>query len=334
MEEVSEAFKVTIIDHEWEDTKIEEDLIAKYSTPENPIELSILQSRDKGEIIEAAKNSDAIIILYAEIDEEILEAAPNLKLVSRNGIGINMVDLEAATKQNTMVANVNDYCVDEVSDHALASILAGARRLFQYNELTRKGEWDFKEVTIPLRSSEAVVGLLGYGKIPRRLAEKLKVIGYQVHAYDPFVDEETMRKDGVVKASVEDIMKVSDFISVHVPLIKDTFHLIGKEEFELMKPSAYIINTARGPIIDEKAMIEALKENKIAGAFLDVTEEEPLPEDHILRKLDQVIITPHAAWYSVDAFREIREKAIMNVIECAQGKVPTYLVNRDILVNS
>ncbi|WP_156288381.1 C-terminal binding protein [Oceanobacillus salinisoli] len=331
---MSEAFKITIIDHEWENTKIEEDLIDLYSTAENPIKLSVLQSQNKSEIIQAAKESDAIIIMYANIDREILEAVPNLKLVSRYGIGINMVDVDAATECNTMVANVNDYCVDEVSDHALASIMAAARRLVQYNNLTRNGDWDFKQVPIPLRANKAIIGLLGYGKIPKRLAEKLKAIGYQVYAYDPFVDKDTMSGDGVIKASIEEIMKESDFISVHVPLIKDTYHLIGKKEIEMMKSSAYIVNTARGPIIDENALVEALQENKIAGAFLDVTEEEPLPSEHILRSLEQVVLTPHSAWYSVDAFREIREKAIMNVIEYSQGKIPSYLINKDILVSS
>ncbi|WP_067728911.1 C-terminal binding protein [Oceanobacillus damuensis] len=325
-------FKVTIIDHEWEDTNIEEEIVASYTTSEQPIELSILQSQDKSKIVNAAKNSDAIIIMYANIDREILKKAPNLKLVSRYGIGINMVDVDAATEANTIVANVNDYCVDEVSDHALASILSAARRLVPYNDMTRKGQWDFKQVAIPLRSSKATVGLLGYGKIPRRLAEKLNVIGYQVYAYDPFVDGDTMKKDKVVKATVEEIMRNCDFVSVHVPLIDDTYHLVGVDELNMMKRNAYIINTARGPIIDEIALIEALKENKIAGAFLDVTEKEPLPSNHVLRTMDQVVLTPHAAWYSEDAFREIRQKAIMNVIEVAQGKLPTYHINKNVLV--
>lgn len=316
-------FKVTLIDHEWENLIIEESMLKKAN-----IEFTVLQSRDKKEIIKAAQKSDAIIILYANIDREIMEAAPNLKLISRFGIGINMVDVEAATELGIQVANVNDYCVDEVSDHALASIMSAARRLFIYNEDTNAGGWDFKKAPIPLRASEATVGLLGYGKIPRRLGEKLKAIGYQVKAYDPFVSAEKMADDGVVKASVDEIMTDSDFISVHVPLIKETYHLVGERELSMMKKTAYIVNTARGPIIDEKALVRALQEGEVAGAFLDVTEEEPLPETHPLRDLKQVVLTPHAAWYSEDAFREIREKAVQNVLEKSQGKNPTYLLNK------
>jgi len=315
-------FKVTLIDHEWEDLLIEESMLSEAN-----VQFTVLQSRDKAEIIQAAQQSDAIIILYANIDREIMEAAPNLKLISRFGIGINMVDVEAATELGIQVANVNDYCVDEVSDHALASIMAAARNLFVYYEDTNAGGWDFKKAQIPLRANKAIVGLLGYGKIPRRLGQKLNAIGYKVKAYDPFISAGKMEEDGVVKATIDEIMISSDFVSIHVPLIKATTHLIGERELKMMKRSAFIINTARGPIIDEKALVIALENDEIAGAFLDVTEEEPLPETHPLRNLKQVVLTPHAAWYSVDAFREIREKAVRNVVEKSEGKSPTYLLN-------
>lgn len=312
---------MTLIDYEWDDLVLEEKMFL-----EAGVELSVLQSREKEKIMKAAQQSDALLIMYATIDREIMEAAPNLKLISRYGIGINMVDVEAARELGIQVANVNDYCVDEVSDHALASIMSAARKLFVYHQDTSSGGWDFKKAAIPLRASKAVVGLLGYGKIPRRLGQKLKAIGYQVKAYDPYVSEEAMNQEGIIKATVDEIMIDSDFISVHVPLINETHHLIGERELSLMKKSAYLVNTARGPIIDENALVKALQNDEIAGAFLDVTEEEPLPEQHALRELNQVVLTPHAAWYSVDAFREIREKAIMNVIEKAQGKDPTYLI--------
>lgn len=315
-------FKVTLVDHEWEDLIIEETLFK-----EAGIELNILQSKNKEDIIAAAKESDALLVMYATIDREIMEAAPRLKLISRYGIGVNMIDVEAATQLGIQVANVNDYCVDEVSDHALAGVLAASRRLFEYNFHTAAGGWDFKSVSRPLRASQAKVGLLGYGKIPKRLAEKLKVIGYEVLAYDPFVTAEKMQEDGVIKATVNEIMEMSDFISVHVPLIAATHHLIGEEQFALMTKNPYIINTARGPIIDEKAMIQALEKGTVSGAFLDVTEEEPLLELHPLREMKNVILSPHAAWYSVDAYREIREKAVQNLIEKSAGKTPTFALN-------
>ena len=194
-----------------------------------------------------------------------------------------------------------------------------------YND-TRAGHWDFKVADLPIRSSKATVGLLGFGKIPRRLAEKLNAIGYNVMAYDPFVSEEDMHAVHVQKATVEEIIAESDFISVHVPLIEATHHLLNREAFQAMKSSAYIINTARGPIIDEEAMIEALQNGEIAGAYLDVTETEPLPANSPLRTLPNVVLSPHAAWYSEDAFFEIRYKAIQNIIEKSEGKTPTYLI--------
>jgi len=147
-------------------------------------------------------------------------------------------------------------------------------------------------------------------------------------AYDPFVDEETMHTKNVVKVDLPELMRKSDFISVHVPLIEETKHLLSTNEFNMMKNTAYLINTARGPIIDEEAMIIALQEKKIAGCLLDVTETEPLPKNHILRSIDQVILSPHAAWYSDRAFIEIREKAIQNILDVYEGKSPQYLVNK------
>lgn len=318
-------FKVTLVDHEWEDTQLEERMFE-----EAGLEFQILQSREKERIIEAAKTSDALLILYADIDEDILKAARQagrLQIVSRYGIGINMVDVAAAKACGIDVANVNDYCIDEVSDHSLAFILAAARRLIPYYNDTRAGHWDFKVADLPIRSSKATVGLLGFGKIPRRLAEKLNAIGYNVMAYDPFVSEEDMRAVDVEKATVEEIIAESDFISVHVPLIEATHHLLNREAFQAMKSNAYIINTARGPIIDEEAMIEALQNGEIAGAYLDVTETEPLPANSPLRTLPNVVLSPHAAWYSEDAFFEIRYKAIQNIIEKSEGKTPTYLIH-------
>ena len=304
-----------MIDHEWEDLSIEEGLIQEKMRQDEPIEFQVLQTKDKETIIQNVKDSDAILTLYADVDEDVIKAAENAKVISRYGIGVNMIDVDAATKHGKMVANVNDYCIDEVSDHTLAFILASARRLFAYNEQTKNGEWDFKKVRIPLRASDAVVGVVGFGKIPVRLAEKLVAIGYQVLAYDPFVDREAMAKKGVVKAELDEIMEKSDFISVHVPLIEQTRHLISTKEFQLMKESVYLINTARGPIIDEEALILAIKEGKVAGCCLDVTETEPLPHDHELRKMEQVILSPHAAWYSEKAFQN-QGKSHFQYIRC------------------
>lgn len=325
---LSKPFKIMLIDHEWDDLSIEENCIRERMKADHIIEFQVLQSRDKVVILNNIYDVDALLVMYADVDADILEAAQQAQIVSRYGIGVNMIDVDTATELGIMVANVNDYCVDEVSDHALAFILSRARRLFEYAEQTKSGDWNFKDVQMPIRASESIVGLIGFGKIPARLAEKLNVIGYRVIAYDPFVDEQTMLEVNVQKVGLDELLKISDFVSVHVPLVEKTKHLISTREFQLMKETAVIINTARGPIIDEQALIQALQEKWIQGCCLDVTETEPLPPNHILRTMDQVTLTPHAAWYSDRAFIEIREKAIENILDVYEGKTPTYLVNQ------
>jgi D-3-phosphoglycerate dehydrogenase len=331
---VIRPFILALINPDWETLDLEKNMIANYSSEEQPIELVVVESSDKEEIKEAVANADALLTGLTEIDKEIISSAPNLKVISKYGIGVNNIDIKTATSLGIMVANVNEYCVDEVSDHALAFIMAAARRLIPHYNFTREGKWNFNLVNMPIRASEAVVGLLGYGRIPKRLAKKLKAIGYNVLAYDPFVSVEKMAMDGVEKADLLQLLENSDFVSVHTPLTKDTYHLISKKEFELMKETAFIINTSRGPIIDEAALIEAIQENSIAGAYLDVTEEEPPSKDHILRQLDKVVLTPHAAFGSEAATKEMRQKGLMNIIEVSQGKAPTYLINREVLKES
>ncbi|PTQ55036.1 MAG: D-3-phosphoglycerate dehydrogenase [Candidatus Carbobacillus altaicus] len=239
-----------------------------------------------------------------------------------------MIDVEAATEKGIYVANVPDYGIDEVSDHVLAFILAQSRRLFAYHSHVAQGGWDFKAVDIPVRASKTRVGLIGFGNIARRLAKKLLAIGYQVCSYDPYLSEQAIRAKGVTPVSLEELLQTSDYISIHVPLVKETRHLISSPEFAMMKPSAFLINAARGPIVNENALLEALNKKHIAGAALDVTETEPLPEHHPLRQMPNVLITPHAAWYSEDALVEIRRKACQNILDVMKTGKPTYLVNR------
>lgn len=331
---MTKPFVLALVNPDWESLDLERSILANHSSDQQPIELLVVESGDMDKIKEAIVGADAILTGLTTIDRDIMSAAPNLKVISKYGIGVNNIDVESATQLGIMVANVNDYCVDEVSDHALALIMSAARGLIPHNDFTREGKWDFNLVRLPIRASEAVVGLLGYGRIPKRLAKKLKAIGYNVLAYDPFVSEETMVEDGVVKADLPQLLEQSDFVSVHTPLTEDTLHLISKKEFQLMKETAFIINTSRGPVIEDAALIEALQEKEIAGAYLDVTEEEPPSKDSILRQLDNTVLTPHAAWGSGAAAKEIRQKGLMNIIEVTQGKAPTYLVNRDVLKES
>jgi D-3-phosphoglycerate dehydrogenase len=214
--------------------------------------------------------------------------------------------------------------MEEVSNHALALLLSWARKVTLLNNEVKKGNWDFKACVPIHRFNEQTVGVLGFGRIPRRFIEKVKPLGFKTAAYDPFVSAEDMAAVGVQKMELDEIIREADYLSVHVPLIDDTFHLINKERLNQMKRNAVIINTARGPIIDEKALAEALEKGIIAGAALDVTEDEPVSIDSPLLQMDNVIITPHSAWYSEEAMIELRQKAAKNIVHVLSGEKTPY----------
>jgi D-3-phosphoglycerate dehydrogenase len=244
---------------------------------------------------------------------------------------IDTVDLEAATEKGICVANVPDYCKDEVSDHALALMLGWTRKVVSANQYVKSGIWDFN-VTKPIyRLRGGTLGLVGFGIIPQSLTDKVKPLGLRVIAYDPYVSEQTAREKGVQLVSLDELCKQSDIVSVHAPLMKSTKGMMGTEQFRLMKKHAILINTSRGPVVDENALVEALSSGLIAGAALDVLEKEPIPPDHPLLCMDNVILTPHIAWYSEESAAEMRFKAAMGVADVLlHGQYPKYLLNKEV----
>jgi D-3-phosphoglycerate dehydrogenase len=198
------------------------------------------------------------------------------------------------------------------------------------NNAVKAGTWDFKISKLLYRLRGKVLGLVGFGRIPRTLAEKARPFGFDILVYDPYITQADVEPYGATLVGLEELMAKSDFVSVHAPLTEKTYHLIGEAEIGLMKPSAFIINTARGPVIDEKALIKTLQEKRIAGAGLDVLEQEPTPSDNPLLKMDNVIITPHVAWYSEEAEAELRTKAAQGVADVLLGYWPKYLVNKEV----
>lgn len=314
-------FKVLLTDYEFEHLQYEEDVFAESGLD---IEFIKAQCKTEEEVIEKAKEADAILNQYAPISRKVIEALENVKIISRYGVGVNTIDLEAAQEKGITVANVPDYGMEEVSNHTLALLLSCARKVTLLNNEVKKGNWDFK-ASVPIhRFDKQTVAVLGFGRIPRRFIEKVKPLGFKLAAYDPFVSEADMAAAGVQKMGLDEIIREADFLSVHVPLIKDTYHLLNEERFNQMKKNAVVINTARGPIIDEKALAEALEKGIIAGAALDVTEEEPIGKDSPLLKMDNVIITPHSAWYSEEAMVELRQKAARNIIQVLSGEGSPY----------
>lgn len=315
-------WKVVVTDWEYEDLRYEERVLHRHN-----IQLVPAQCRTEEEVITACRDADALINQYAPVGRRVIEALERCRVIARYGVGVNTVDLNAATEKGICVTNVPDYCLDEVSDHALALLLTWARKVTVANLRVKSGVWDYKETRPIFRLRGRILGLVGFGKIPQTLAEKAIALGLEVVAYDPYISEETVREKGVRLCSLEEICRRSDFLSVHAPLTADTRGMIGTEQFLLMKKEAVLINTSRGPLVDEAALIQALREERIAGAALDVAETEPLPPDHPFTEMEQVILTPHVAWYSQEAEEEMRTKAAEGVLDVLLGQIPRYLVN-------
>lgn len=315
------TFKVLLTDYEFAHLEYEEQVFNESGLD---IEFIKKQCTTEEEVIEHAKEADALLNQYAPISKRVIDSLERTKVISRYGVGVNTIDIDAAQAKNITVANVPDYGMEEVSNHALALLLSWARKVTLLNNEVKQGNWDFKACVPIHRFDKQTVGVLGFGRIPRRFIEKVKPLGFQTAAYDPFVSAEEMAAAGVRKMELDEIIKESDYLSVHVPLIKETHHLLNADRFSQMKKNAVIINTARGPIIDEKALIDALEQGMIAGAALDVTEEEPVSKTSPLLQMDNVIITPHSAWYSEEAMVELRQKAAKNIVQVLKGEQTPY----------
>ncbi|MFF2878123.1 C-terminal binding protein [Gottfriedia sp. NPDC057991] len=295
---------------------------------ENGIELIITDNQSEDAIIEAAKDADGLLNANVQITEKIIESLPNLKVISRYGIGYDTIDVKAATSNKIYVTNVPDYCVDEVSDHALTLILTSCRKIVPMNDqLKKRNRLNAFDLAPIRRFNSQTVGLVSFGNIAKKLCKKLQSIGFNVIAYDPFCGIKEEKDYGIQLVPLEELLRNSDIISIHSPLVKDTYHLIGEEALKLVKKNLFIVNTSRGPVINEKALIKALQEKRIAGAALDVFEIEPIDPNNPLLNLDNVILTPHAAYYSDESCSELKSKAAKNIVNVLKGGVPEYWVN-------
>jgi D-3-phosphoglycerate dehydrogenase / 2-oxoglutarate reductase len=318
--------KVVLTDYEYKSLDEEKAVFEQAG-----IEFVAVQCRTEEEVIEAAKDADGLLNQYAPISRRVIESLPHLKVVSRYGIGVDTVDIPAATENGVIVANVTDYCLEEVSDHAAALILSAARKVVVLNQAVKNRNWNYN-VGVPIfRLRGRTLGLVGFGNIPQVVAKKLGQFGLNIVAFDPFVSPEVADSLGVKLVSLEELCQVSDIISVHAPLNQHTRGMIKESHFQLMKPETFIVNTARGPIIDEQALIGALQSGKIAGAALDVVEKEPIDLTSPLLDMDNVILNPHVAWYSEESQQELQRKAAQNVADVLSGFFPHYIVNKEIV---
>ena len=295
------------------------------------VELRPAQCKSEEEIIALTRGAHAVLNCYAKITERVIESLTRCKIIARYGIGVDNVDMAAATKARILVTNVPDYCIDEVSDHALALLLALGRRIAVADNAVKAGAWDVVAHAGIRRLRGQTLGLIGFGKIAKVLASKVQPLGMRVLVYDPYLEPVTIAHHGAEAASFDRILTDADAISIHVPLSEETHNLIGEQELARMKPTAFLINTSRGGIVDERALAIALKENRLGGAALDVLVVEPPPQDHPLRQAPNVILTPHLAFYSRESVIELQTKAAEEVARALTGEPPRSPVNREVL---
>jgi D-3-phosphoglycerate dehydrogenase len=280
-----------------------------------------------------ARNADAVLVTYAKITAEMISQMTRCRIIARFGIGVDNVDIPAATKAGIVVTRVPDYCIDEVSDHTMALLLALARKIPFANSRAHAGHWEMPAVVPIYRLRGSVLGLVGFGRIPRLVAPKAKAFGLKVISYDPLVSRETMNRAGVERVEFSDLVSVSDHISIHAPLLPETDHLFNASIFCKMKPTAYLINTARGPIVDEQALAQALDRGHLAGAALDVLSHEP-PSASPLFGRENVILTPHMSFYSAESLIDLQRKAAEEVVRVLSGDAPLNPLNPEALQSS
>ena len=296
-----------------------------------PLGVDLFESAGATEEDILAASDGAQVILCGgtpKITAAVIQRLPELKAVVRYGIGVDTVDLAECSKRGIYVANVPDYCIAEVATHALTLILNWSRKLPIAQETIKSGGWDIAPLR-PLESPrDQILGLVGFGRIAQALCRMARAIGFQVWAHDPYIEKRRIEKRGAKRVSLRQLVRAADFLSLHLPLTAKTRHIINAERLREMKSTSFLINTARGELIDEDALRQTLTEGRIGGAGLDVLEREPADSGHPLRFSERVVITPHCAWYTERSQMELRQKACAEVIRVLRGGVPKHLVNK------
>jgi D-3-phosphoglycerate dehydrogenase len=321
-------FKVVITDFDYGDNDIERAILEPIGA-----EVAALQAKSEDDLLEAVRDCDAVMNQYARVGARAISAMQRCKVIARYGIGVDIVDVEAATARGILVTNVRDYCTEEVADHAIALWLTLARKLPQYDRATHAGVWHWKSGRPVRRLRGQTMGIVSFGRIGRAIAGRATAFGVRLLAYDPYLRAETIEASGVEPVGKEELLERSDVVMMQVPMTPETRHFLGPAEFARMREGAIVVNTGRGPTIDNKALYDALLGGRIAGAGLDDPEEEPAkrgrwdPNENPLFTLPNVIVTPHAAYYSEESIRLARETAASEVARVLTGERPKNPVN-------
>jgi D-3-phosphoglycerate dehydrogenase len=320
--------KVVLTDYVWEALDVEHEILGDLA------DIVPLQVTDPERFFPEAEDCDALLNTYAgPITADVMARMPDCRLIARYGIGVDTIDLDAATEAGIIVTNNPTYCIEEVAEHTIAMLLAAARKVAFYDRLVRQGRWEVPPGKPMFRLAESTIGLVGYGNIARRVANAAAGLQMRVLFSDPFVESGQFETPGE-KVELPELLKESDFVCIHAPLLPQTRHMISAEAFAQMKDTAVLVNCSRGPIVDTDALVKALDEQSIAGCALDTTDPEPLTDDHPLRGRDNVLINPHVAWYSEQAMTGLQAGAPNEVRRVLEGEWPVNVVNKAVKDNN
>lgn len=317
-------YKVVHTDTDKYNVTVEREILA-------PLDVDLVEAALSTEkaVIDACYDADAILNVRAPMHGSVIESLEQCKLIARYGIGVDNVDMEACTRKGIWVMNVPDVCVEEVADHCLALALSFWRKVVKGNEMCKSGLYDRMALKPIRRIRGATWGLVGFGKIARLVCSRAATLGMRVLAFDPYISESSIREFGATPADLQELLRESDVISLHTPLTNETLHILSEPQFQLMKPTAYLINVARGKCVDGIALHRALVEGWIAGAGLDVMEQEPPAPNDPLLQLSNVLLTPHMAGYSEESFDDTRERCAEGVVKALEGQMPQGVLNPD-----
>ncbi|WP_027006126.1 C-terminal binding protein [Conexibacter woesei] len=318
--------KVLITDITWADTAIEDEVFARVGA-----ETVLAKTGEEDELVELVRDADAILTCFAHVTPRVIAASNRLRVIGRYGVGTDNIAVEAATRRGLPVTNVPVYCTDEVAEHVLGMLLALVRGFALYDRAVRVGDWSLGVGLPTRRVAGSTLGVVGFGAIGQTVARKAQGLDMEVIAHD--ADEVRVRAAGVEPVALGELARRADAVSVHVPLLDGTRHLVDAEFLKAMKPTAYLLNAARGAIVDLDALAQALADGTIAGAGIDVFEPERLPADHPLLAQDRLLATPHTAFYSEESMRDLARQAAENVAAVLAGEQPAAVVNRDALAS-
>jgi len=317
--------KVVVVEPGYASYAIEHDILKEYVS-----EILIVHEDARyDEKVAMLKDAEAVLVREAVVDKELIEQMKNCRVIVRYGVGVDNIDLEAAKARRIFVANVPQYgAVHEVSCHAVAMVLSVARLIIQRDRAVRSGEWGIGEAEPIYSFRDKGLGIIGFGSIGRSFLEKMQPFGFKnIWIYHPRLTKQEIGKFGGTKATVEEVCRNSDVISLHAPLTENTRHIISSDEFAMMSPRAIVVNTGRGALIDEQALVRALQEGTIKGAGIDVFENEPPATDNPLFKLNNVVVSDHTAWYSDRSLGELQAKAANEVYRVFSGEKPASWLN-------